>query len=153
MARRFKTLKILFARSLVSPTRRVRLFPRFSVSVSPVVEPLRWCDCPEKESHRMFESIVSELILSQNKPQRLSYFLGPVIAQAVRRRISPRRTVFASRAAHMGFVVDKIALGQVSLRVLRFSPVSIIPTLLHIYSYIIWGMENGPVNGRSSTET
>jgi hypothetical protein len=34
---------------------------------------------------------------------------------------------------HMGFVVDKVALGQVFLRVLRFSPVSIIPPLLHIH--------------------
>jgi hypothetical protein len=32
----------------------------------------------------------------------------------------------------MGFVADKMALGQVSLRVLRFSPVSVIPPLLHI---------------------
>jgi hypothetical protein len=33
----------------------------------------------------------------------------------------------------MGIVVDKVALGQVFLRVLRFSPASIIPTLLHIH--------------------
>jgi hypothetical protein len=30
----------------------------------------------------------------------------------------------------MGFVVDKVALGQVFLRVLQFSPVNIIPPLL-----------------------
>jgi hypothetical protein len=29
------------------------------------------------------------------------------------------------------FIVDKVALGQVSLRVLRFAPVSIIPPMLH----------------------
>jgi hypothetical protein len=33
----------------------------------------------------------------------------------------------------VGFVVDKVALGQVFLRVLRFSPVTIIPPLLHIH--------------------
>jgi hypothetical protein len=49
--------------------------------------------------------------------------------------------------------VDKAALGQVSFRVLRYSPDSIIPPLLHIHSCIIWGMDNGPVSGRSSTET
>jgi hypothetical protein len=31
----------------------------------------------------------------------------------------------------VGFVVDKVALGQVFLRVLRFSPVNIIPSLPH----------------------
>jgi hypothetical protein len=33
---------------------------------------------------------------------------------------------------HVGFVVDKVALGQVFLRDLRFSPANIIPPLLHI---------------------
>jgi hypothetical protein len=33
----------------------------------------------------------------------------------------------------VGFVVDKVALGQVFLRVLRFSLASIIPPLLHIH--------------------
>jgi hypothetical protein len=31
----------------------------------------------------------------------------------------------------VGFVVDKVAVGPVSPRVLRFSPVSLIPPLLH----------------------
>jgi len=31
------------------------------------------------------------------------------------------------------FVVDRLALGQVSIRVLRFPPVSIIPPMLRIY--------------------
>jgi branched-subunit amino acid transport protein len=39
--------------------------------------------------------------------------------------LSPRRPGFAARSVHVGFVVDKVALGQVFLRVLRFSPVSI----------------------------
>jgi hypothetical protein len=39
----------------------------------------------------------------------------------------PRRT---PGSIHVGFVVDKVALGQVFLRVLRFSPVNIIPPSL-----------------------
>jgi hypothetical protein len=31
----------------------------------------------------------------------------------------------------VGFVVDKVALGQVFPQVLRFSPVNFIPTVLH----------------------
>jgi hypothetical protein len=34
---------------------------------------------------------------------------------------------------HVRFVVDKVALGQVFLRILQFSPVSIIPPMLHTY--------------------
>jgi hypothetical protein len=34
---------------------------------------------------------------------------------------------------HVGFVVGEVALGQVSLRVLRFSPVNIIPLGLHTH--------------------
>jgi branched-subunit amino acid transport protein len=37
------------------------------------------------------------------------------------------------------FAVDKVALGQVFLRVLRFSPVSIIPPWLY-KTHIIWKM-------------
>jgi hypothetical protein len=40
--------------------------------------------------------------------------------------LSPRRPGFAPRSIHVGFVVDKVALGQVFLRVLRSSLVNII---------------------------
>jgi hypothetical protein len=39
--------------------------------------------------------------------------------------LSPRRPGFAPGSIHVGFVVDKLVLGQVFLRVLRFSPVNI----------------------------
>jgi hypothetical protein len=39
--------------------------------------------------------------------------------------LSPRRPGFAPGSVHVGFVVDKVALEQVYLRVLRVSPVSI----------------------------
>jgi hypothetical protein len=35
------------------------------------------------------------------------------------------------RSVHVGFVVDKVALGQVFMRVLRLSPVNFIPPVLH----------------------
>ena len=38
--------------------------------------------------------------------------------------------------ACVGFVVDKVAVGQVFLRVFRFFPVSIIPPVIHAYSSI-----------------
>jgi hypothetical protein len=47
--------------------------------------------------------------------------------------LSPRRPGFAPGSILVGFVVDKVALGQVYLRVLRFSPANIIPPLLHIH--------------------
>jgi hypothetical protein len=39
--------------------------------------------------------------------------------------LSLRRPGFAHGSIHVGFVADKVSLGQVLLRVLRFSPVSI----------------------------
>ena len=45
--------------------------------------------------------------------------------------LPPRRPGFDPGSVHVGFVVDKVALGQVFPRVLRFSPVSFIPLVLH----------------------
>jgi hypothetical protein len=45
--------------------------------------------------------------------------------------LSPRRPKFDPRSVHVGFAVDKVALGQVFPRVLRFSPVNFIPSVLH----------------------
>jgi hypothetical protein len=41
--------------------------------------------------------------------------------------------LFDPRSAFVRIVVDKVALGEVFLRVLRFHPLSIIPTALHIH--------------------
>jgi hypothetical protein len=38
-----------------------------------------------------------------------------------------------SGSVHVGVVMDKVELGQVFLRVFRFSPVSVIPPLLHTH--------------------
>jgi hypothetical protein len=48
-------------------------------------------------------------------------------------RLSPRRPGFGLGSVHVGFVVDKVALGQVFLRILWFSPVNIIPPGLHTH--------------------
>jgi hypothetical protein len=49
------------------------------------------------------------------------------MAQLVNRVLSPRKPGFAPGSVHVELVVDKAALGKISLRVLRFSPVNIIP--------------------------
>jgi hypothetical protein len=45
--------------------------------------------------------------------------------------LSPRRPGFDPKSVQVGYVVDKVALGQVFLRVLQFSPVNFIPLVLH----------------------
>jgi hypothetical protein len=44
--------------------------------------------------------------------------------------LSPRRPGFDPGSVHVEFVVDKVALWQVFLRILRFSPVNFIPPVL-----------------------
>jgi hypothetical protein len=51
------------------------------------------------------------------------------MAQAVSRR--PPTAEARVRSVHVGFVVDKVAVGQVFPRVFRFSPVNFIPPVLH----------------------
>ena len=48
--------------------------------------------------------------------------------------LSPRRPGFDSSPIHVRFVIDRVALGQVFLRILQFLPVSIISLILHIHS-------------------
>jgi hypothetical protein len=72
------------------------------------------------------------------------------MAQALVAGLSPRMPGFVLRSAHEGFVVDKVALEQVSLRVFRFYPVNIIPPWLSILIYITRGTNNSSVGGRSS---
>jgi hypothetical protein len=45
--------------------------------------------------------------------------------------LSLRRPVLDPGSVYVGFVVDKVALGQVFPRVFRFSPVNLIPSVLH----------------------
>jgi hypothetical protein len=50
--------------------------------------------------------------------------------------LSRRRSGLEPEALRVRFVVDNVSLGQVFLPVLRFSPVSIIPSLLHTLLYL-----------------
>jgi hypothetical protein len=53
------------------------------------------------------------------------------MAQAVTRlSLSPRRQRFAPELFHVAYVVNKVELGQVFLRVLLVFPVSVIPPWL-----------------------
>jgi hypothetical protein len=61
----------------------------------------------------------------------------------------PRRPGFDPGSVHVGFVVDKVALKQVFLRVHRFSPVNFIPPVLYYMDkrktlIFITGLHNKP---------
>jgi hypothetical protein len=60
---------------------------------------------------------------------------GRAMGQGLVADFSPRRPRFAPQSIHMGFLVEKVALGQVFLRVFRFFPVNIIPPWLSILTY------------------
>jgi hypothetical protein len=77
-----------------------------------------------------------------NKRQYSSYCYGRAVYQAVSRR--PLTAEDRARdQVNVGFV-DKLALGQIFLRELRF-PLSVAP-----YSYIIWLMTNAAAVQRQS---
>jgi hypothetical protein len=65
----------------------------------------------------------------------MPYFAVHKVVSRVRRSVaslSPHRPGFAPWSVHVGFVIDSVPLGQVSLRVLRSSPVRVIPPWLSI---------------------
>jgi hypothetical protein len=57
---------------------------------------------------------------------------------------------FAPGSVRVGFVLDKVALGQVFLRVFFGFTLSVSFHRGFPYSYIIWEMGNRPYGGRSS---
>jgi hypothetical protein len=59
--------------------------------------------------------------------------MGRAIAQTLA-GFSLQRPGFTARSVHVGFVIDKMELGQVFLKVLLFFPVSIITLLLHTHA-------------------
>jgi hypothetical protein len=60
----------------------------------------------------------------------VTQLLSRAMAEAVN-HLSPRKPGFDPESVHVGFVVDKVALGQVSPLVFQFSPVNFIPSVLH----------------------
>jgi hypothetical protein len=61
----------------------------------------------------------------------MMFLNGRAMAQAFSRRPPTVEARVRSRVVQVGFVLDKVALGQVFPRVLRFSPVTFIPPVLH----------------------
>jgi hypothetical protein len=57
-----------------------------------------------------------------------------------------RKLGFASGSAHTGIAMDRVALGPVFLRILPFSPVSIMPPVLH--THIVWRLNDRPTGSR-----
>jgi hypothetical protein len=57
----------------------------------------------------------------------MELFQGRAMAEAVSRRPLTAAARVRARVYSVGFVVDKVTMGQVFLLVLRFSPVNIIP--------------------------
>ena len=46
--------------------------------------------------------------------------------------LSPQRPELDPRSVHVRFVVEKVSLGRICIKVLLFSPVSTVPQVLHI---------------------
>jgi hypothetical protein len=65
---------------------------------------------------------------------------GPAMAQAVSRRPLTAEARVCPGSIDVGFVVDKLALGQIFLQVLRF-PCQYHSTVA-LQTHIIWGIRN-----------
>jgi hypothetical protein len=63
--------------------------------------------------------------------------------------LSPQRPGFLIESVYVDFVVDKVALGQVILRIFLFYPVNIIPPWLYTLIYQL-EMNKRSIGGRSS---
>jgi hypothetical protein len=87
-----------------------------------------------KNTHHFNDTCVSKALTHRSLYRIVSntWYAVPWLRELVA-GLPPRRPGFASGSVHVRFMVDKVALGQVFLRVLRFSPVSIIPPGLHTH--------------------
>jgi hypothetical protein len=66
--------------------------------------------------------------------------LGRAIAQAVSRQFPPRRPGFEPGSGHVGFVVDKVALGQVFPKYFSFPCQFAFHRLLHNHHHLSSGV-------------
>jgi hypothetical protein len=66
------------------------------------------------------------------------------------RSLQPAEAWVRARAVRVRIVVDIVLLGQVFLRIVLCSPVSIVPPMLSIHLCIIWGMDSGPFSSTVS---
>jgi hypothetical protein len=77
------------------------------------------------------------------------FSMGILLAQVINRRPLTAEARVRARVVNVGFVVDKVALGQVFLQVLRF-PLSMYHPTVALQTHIIWGMNSMSVSGSSS---
>jgi len=56
------------------------------------------------------------------------------VSEVVQTQLPVRRIRFDPTSVHSGFVVDKVSFRPVVIRVLRSSPASIIPPILHTHA-------------------
>jgi hypothetical protein len=115
-----------------------------NLSLSKTHNSVVWTFCQRCENRLSIEiqAKVNLCVSSMAAKRALPWFRWLVVG------ISRRRTRFAPGSIHVGFVVDKVALGQAFHPFLRFSPVSIIPPPFSIL--VIRGMTNMSVSGNSS---
>ena len=77
------------------------------------------------------KSVQYVICLKQDRKDMYNLTLrqGCAMAQAVVSGLSPRKPWFNTRPVHMGFVVDKMAVGYIFLQILWSSLVGIIPPM------------------------
>jgi hypothetical protein len=74
-----------------------------------------------------------------NKDGALNFIQCRTITQAVNRGFPPQLPVFEPRSSHMGFVVDKTALGEIFSEYFGFRYQFSFHRLLHIHHYLLSG--------------
>jgi hypothetical protein len=73
----------------------------------------------------------------------LVYLAMPLVRQLVTNFL-PWRPGFSSRVAHVGLVVDRVALGQVFVQALQLSPANF-RSASDPYPFLIRGWYSGPI--------
>jgi hypothetical protein len=121
--------------------------PMFAVRLWITTSPYRW------PIGSLPPTCIKDVYTPQGSTRDLWTVMLPLAVPWLRGLVAglpPRRPGFASGSFIVGFVVDKVTVGQVFNRVLRFSLVSnITPPWLHTH-IIIWGKNNRSTGGRSS---
>jgi hypothetical protein len=80
--------------------------------------------------YREIISVCQEGHVTQETRTENEYIILLMLGRAMSQAVS-RRPLTAPGSVHVGFVVDKVALGQVFPRVRRFFPVNFITPVLH----------------------
>lgn len=79
---------------------------------------------------------ISYKFISRKQKCTIEYMgLGKTTAQVSVTSSSPWRPGFSLMPVHVGFVVHNVAVGQVSLQALQFSPVHMIQPIPHTHSF------------------